>query len=113
MLGNEEHQLHSPITPLSYDFNKKRGKSANSPDILERTSPDIVSRIKKEKYMKSEENLRLRSPDYSETDYAPVSTERWVITDNCQGDLIKLNVIFWFFESSPKWANSIIDIYAS
>ena len=89
MLGNDEHKLNSPITPLSFDFNKKkRSKAArsDSPDILKRTSPDIVQRPKKrdraDRGLRSEEDLR---SDFSSSDYAPVSTDGWIITDNSQG----------------------------
>ena len=86
MLGNEEHQLHSPITPLSFDFNRKKRNKVQSPDILKQSSPDLVQRIHhRKKDKRSEEEQHIRSPDYSESDYAPVSTERWIITDNCQG----------------------------
>ena len=54
--------------------------------------------------MKSEENLRLRSPDYSESDYAPVSTDRWVITDNCQGlaSIFQAKMIKTRYANMPK-----------
>lgn len=81
MLGNEEHQLNSPITPLSFDFKKKRSKArSNSPDILKRSSPDLVQRPKKS--LHSQEDVR--GSDFSSSDYAPVSTEGWIITDNRQ-----------------------------
>ena len=90
MLGSEDTKLHSPITPLSFDFNKKKRskeqvlKRCNSPDILNRSSCDLV--VKAERMRASEENLV--SPHYSECDYAPVSTERWVIRDSdSQGHL--------------------------
>lgn len=81
MLGNEEHQLNSPITPLSFDFKKRRSKArSNSPDILKRSSPDLVQRPKKS--LHSQEDVR--GSDFSSSDYAPVSTEGWIITDNRQ-----------------------------
>ena len=88
MLGTEDTTLHSPITPLSFNFDKKKRskqqllKRCNSPDILNRSSHDLVSRS--ERMRASEENLR--SPHYSEpeADYAPVSTERWI--RDSQGD---------------------------
>ena len=94
MLGNEECDLNSPITPLNFDFSrKKRSKPvrSNSPDILKRgTSPDLVQRIRnRDKHVRSVEDLG--SPDYSESHYAPVSTDRWIITDDSQGrEWIKL-----------------------
>ena len=60
---------------------------SNSPDILKRgTSPDLVQRIRnREKHVRSVEDLG--SPDYSESHYAPVSTDRWIMTDDSQGRL--------------------------
>ena len=73
---------------------KKRSKQkllkrCNSPDILNRSSHDLVSRS--ERMRASEENLR--SPRYSEPegDYAPVSTERWIIRDS-QGNHLHLGL---------------------
>ena len=96
MLGTEECELNSPITPLNFDFGrKKRPKPArsDSPDILKRiTSPDLVQRVRsREKHGRSVEDLG--SPDYS--DYAPVSTDRWIITDNSQGKEIHANIIIF------------------
>ena len=89
MLGSEDTKLQSPITPLSFDFDKKKQqkllKRCKSPDILNRSSHDLVART--ERMRLSEENLR--SPRYSEAeaDYAPVSTERWIIRADSQGDV--------------------------
>merc|ERR1719242_2618555 len=62
MLGNEEPRLRSPITPLSFDFNrKKRAKiRANSPDLLRGSSPEIVQKMKKKE---RERERGLRSPE--------------------------------------------------
>jgi len=84
MLGNEEHRLHSPITPLSFDYNRKQRAiiRANSPDIL-RTSSSIdtlQTSKKKERERWCEDGVR--SPDFSSSDYAPVSTERWMIAED-------------------------------
>eukprot|EP00090_Calanus_glacialis_P018797 TRINITY_DN29121_c0_g1_i1.p1 TRINITY_DN29121_c0_g1~~TRINITY_DN29121_c0_g1_i1.p1 ORF type:complete len:1142 (-),score=246.94 TRINITY_DN29121_c0_g1_i1:120-3545(-) len=84
MLGSD-HQLHSPITPLSFDFGRKKRQKLrpDSPDILRRSSPDLVQRTnRKEKLLKTEGDLC--SPDYSGSDYTPVSTERWVLPDCSQ-----------------------------
>ena len=90
MLGSEDTKLHSPITPLSFDFDKKKRskqqqllKRCNSPDILNRSSHDLVSRT--ERMRASEENLRSSGYSEAEADYAPVSTERWIREDS-QGD---------------------------
>ena len=90
MLGTEDTSLHSPITPLSFDFDKKKRskqqqllKRCNSPDILNRSSHDLVLRT--ERMRASEENLRSSGYSEAEADYAPVSTERWIREDS-QGD---------------------------
>ena len=86
MLGNEEHRCRSPITPLSFDYNRKQRAKirANSPDILRTSSPDKVQKSKKkERERRCEEGAR--SPDFSSSDYAPVSTERWILTDDSTG----------------------------
>ena len=93
MLGNEEHRLHSPITPLSFDYNRKQRAiiRANSPDIL-RTSSSIdtvQTSKKKERERRCEDGVR--SPDFSSSDYAPVSTERWMIAEDSPGDNIDIS----------------------
>ena len=97
MLGSEDTKLHSPITPLSFDFDKKKRskqqqllKRCNSPDILNRSSHDLVSRT--ERMRASEENLRSSGYSEAEADYAPVSTERW-IRDDSQGDHLQTSHI--------------------
>ena len=84
MLGSDHH-LHSPITPLSFDFGRKKRQKLrpDSPDILRRSSPDLVQRTnRKEKASKTD--VDPCSPDYSGSDYTPVSTERWVLPDCSQ-----------------------------
>ena len=88
MLGNEEHRLHSPITPLSFDYNRKQRAKirGNSPDILRTSSPEKVQKNKKkerERERRCEDGAR--SPDFSSSDYAPVSTDRWIITEDSSG----------------------------
>ena len=76
--------LHSPITPLSFDFGRKKRQKLrpDSPDILRRSSPDLVQHRtnRKEKLSKTDGDSQC-SPSYSGSDYTPVSTERWVLPD--------------------------------
>ena len=86
MLGNEEHRMHSPITPLSFDYNRKQRTKirANSPDILRTSSPENVQKSKKkERERRCEDGVR--SPDFSGSDYAPVSTDRWILNEDSSG----------------------------
>ena len=92
MLGNEEHRLHSPITPLSFDYNRKQRAKirGNSPDILRTSSPEKVQKTKKkerERERRCEDGVR--SPDFSSSDYAPVSTDRWIISEDSSGVYIQ------------------------
>ena len=96
MLGNEEHRCRSPITPLSFDYNRKQRAKirANSPDIL-RTSSSISSPDKVQRSKKKERERRcedgVRSPDFSSSDYAPVSTDRWMLSEDSSGVYIDIS----------------------
>ena len=105
MLGNEEHRLHSPITPLSFDYNRKQRARirANSPDILGPSSPEKVQKSKKKERERWCED-GVRSPDFSSSDYAPVSTDRWILKEDSSGVHIDISPVLMIIFPPPVCA---------
>ena len=80
MLGSD-HQLHSPITPLSFELGRGRrgGGRPGSPDLLRRSSPDLSCGAG-EPGEQPICSVRASPAITSEgSDYAPVSTEEKMI----------------------------------
>ena len=82
-LASSNEQLNSPITPLSFDFGRKKRRRLrqDSPDILRRSSPDLVSRSRRSAGHREE----LGSPEYSGSDFAP-GVERGSAESVCYGE---------------------------